>query len=142
MNTAGATTLLPFGEVYVCPGERQVFSCRVEFDTTAPNRLMWNIHFQNSVTEPDIFAVFIPSDPVGHIQINRDIFVFNLTTNDFSGLESTMTVNAIMPDTLTNLNGARVSCSQQNRSHQYAVINVLNGNSIIFHSLSLIIILP
>ena len=114
------------GEVYICPGKRQVFTCQVTLDTSLPNRLMWRIHFQGSLNENDIVAVFLPSDLVGHIIENRETFVFNLTSSSQYTLESTLTVN--IDSNIMSLNGATVSCSKGIGASQQTVIHILNGN--------------
>ena len=106
------------------------FTCHVSFDVRFPQRLQWDMKLHESLSEPEIQVFFIPSDKVGHIQINRDIFVFNLTSNNDSGLESTVTLmlDSNSSSSFINLGAVIVvQCSQGNisGSAQHAVLQLV-----------------
>lgn len=90
------------------------------------NRLVWRIHFQDSLNVNNVTAVFIPSDSVGHVIMNQHMFVFNLTSSSHFRLESTLTVN--ISSNIMSFNGASVSCSKGVGTINQAVIHILNGN--------------
>ena len=114
-------SLSPVGEVYICPGE-VVFVCQVTYNTSdSPRRLMWRIHFKEALSEPNVTQSYILSDSVGLTQRNREIFVFTLTSNNSSGLVSTMTVDVNLGSLI---NDTTVSCSQGTEFHQQAVLHV------------------
>ena len=120
--------LSPDGNAYVCPSKRQLlFTCQVTFDMASPSRLQWRVEFNNTLNEHDVTQNFISSDTIGQIQVNRDIFYFNLTSSSSSGLNSTMVINVTSATHRQLINGANVSCSQGNVS-QHQVITILNGN--------------
>ena len=89
-----------------------------------PHRLQWRVRFKDTLSEPNVTQSYIPSDSVGLIQRNREIFVFTLTSNNSSGLVSTMTVDVNLG---TLINDATVSCSQGAESYQQAVLHVHDG---------------
>ena len=128
---AGVVSLSPSGEVYVCLGKAQQFSCQVSYDGTSPNRLQWRVHFNDSLSQHDITQIYIPNDPVGDVHINRDIFAFILISSSAFGLNSTLTVDLNNTSLNYLVNGSRVSCSQGNGSDtQHAIVLLSKSNQL------------
>ena len=111
----------------VCPEATSelMFTCQVTFDMASPGRLQWRVEFNNTLNEHYVTQNFISSDTIGQIQVNRDIFYFNLTSSSSSGLNSTMVINVTSANNRQSINGAIVSCSLGNDS-QYQIIVVSN----------------
>ena len=127
---------MPAGEICIYPTEITL-TCHVSFDVSFPQHLQWNITVPESrVSQSDIVTVFIPSDPVGHILMNEDIFVFNLTSNNQSGLESTvmLLLGGNSSSSLITFGSVIiiVQCSQGNVSGsvQHAVLQLINDGKL------------
>ena len=123
--------LSPVGKAYICPGKHKVmFTCQVTFDIESlKSRLQWRVEFNGSQNKHVITQNFISSDTIGQIQVNQDIFYFNLTSSSSSGLNSTMVINVTSAADRQLINGAIVSCSQGNQmTLQCRVIQILTGN--------------
>ena len=75
----------------------------------------------SSFLEHGVTQNFISSDTIGQIQVNRDIFYFNLTSSSSSGLNSTMVINMTSATHKQLINGAIVSCSLGNVSEHVLV---------------------
>ena len=99
-----------------------MFSCQVTFDMASPGRLQWRVEFNNTLNEHDITQNFISSDTIGQIQVNRDIFYFNLTSISSSGLNSTMMINVTSATHRQLINCANVSCSLGNDSQHCQIV--------------------
>ena len=84
-------------------------------------RLQWRVEFNDTLNELDVTQNFISSDTIGQIQVNQDIFYFNLTSSSSSGLNSTMVINVTSGTHKQLINGAIVSCSLGNVSEHVLV---------------------
>ena len=118
--------LLPVGEVHTCPGETQVYTCRVS-GQLSPLQLEWRVHFEDSLSEPDVIQSYISSDPVGQIQRDHRTgysFTFNLTSSGSTGLVSTMTI-IIDVNIGTLINPAAVNCGREDES---SLLRIHDGN--------------
>ena len=120
-------------EVYFYPEATSelMFSCQVTFDMASPSRLQWRVEFNNTLNEHDVTQNFISSDTIGQIQVNRDIFYFNLTSSSSSGLNSTMVINVTSATHKQLIDGAIVSCSLRNDSQYQIIVFIVKstGNS-------------
>ena len=102
------------GDVYICPGQPQIFLCEVPKQGSL-TLLEWRIDFEGSHSV-SVTGQYTSADPEGLIL--RDdrsgvSFIFNLTANSPSSLVSVMTVtvtaNGINATAL--INNATVNCA-------------------------------
>ena len=137
----------PSGEIYVCLGESLEFTCQVS-DQSSSSRLEWMIHFEGSLSEPNVMQSYVSSDPEGQVQRDHRSgysFAFNLissnTSKNTSFLVSTMMVTVDANSSMM-ISPATVNCGQES---EWAVLHVFVGNAIIRliqHSFNLVHVEP
>ena len=116
-------------DVYLCPGNTQIFSCEVPKQDSL-TRLEWTIN-SSTPSEASVTRLFTSTDPEGHIL--RDYrsgvtFVFNLTSNGSSSLSlvsvMSLTVDDINATAL--INNATVNCGDETNRK---ILHIIEGLS-------------
>ena len=133
MYIACSPSLIPVGEVNICPGDTRVFECQVSTANTShpvSAHIEWLIQFE-APDLSDILQSYILGDHLGdvHVDVRSGYtFVFNLTSNNTLNFVSTLTVtlDAKGMDHQTPFGIATVDCNQENES---ATLHITTGKS-------------